>query len=746
VAAKLFGRADSLANRSAFALFVSFLDSFRRYSGSIRFVSTSSDPSHTSEPRPVQGSIDDDAVRRAKQEIQGLVQEVVELSRSEIEPAQFYSALMDKSVSALAAIGGVVWTIEEGAGVKLEYQVNLRETGLAENEPAQLQHGKLLKQVIERGEPALIPPNSGAGDDAEDEAAANPTNFLLVIAPIKSDRGVDGVVEIFQRAGARPTTQRGYLRFLSQICELAGEYLKNRRLRHFTTKQSLWEQLEAFTALVHQSLNSRETAYTIANEGRRLIGCDRVTVVLRKGTKYHVAAISGQETFDKRSNVVRLLRKLATTVARTGDDLWFDGDTANLAPQVEKAVNAYVDESHTKQLAVLPLREAVPEEEKPGERTKKKRENILGAIIIEQLVDSRQPEGMLQRVDVVRRHSSTSLTNAQSHENLFLLPLWRVLGKTQVLMTARNLPKTVLASVALAGAILAMCYVPYDFNVVADGKLLPELRRAVFAALDGKVTEVTVEHGESVAAGDVVVRQRSLDLEEKITKLNGQHGEVLEEILSTSRQLAEVRAGERDDGVDRVQLTGRLKQLNVRKQSLEKQKDLLKRKERGLVATSPINGRVITWKLRDLLQGRTVRKGQRLMEIADPASRWELEVFVPEAKMGHIVRQQQVLRDKDPTAKLQVSFILASHSAVRLSGQVEEMDRNAEVQGEQGNTVRMRVSFPQEDLKKLVEDPTHELKIGADVKAKVFCGRRAIGYVWFCDLFEFVQSRILFRF
>ena len=40
----------------------------------------------------------------------------------------------------------------------------------------------------------------------------------------------------------------------------------------------------------------------------------------------------------------------------------------------------------------------------------------------------------MQRVDVVRRHSSTALTNAQSHEGLFLLPLWRTIGKSRVLV------------------------------------------------------------------------------------------------------------------------------------------------------------------------------------------------------------------------------------------------------------------------------------------------------------------------
>jgi multidrug efflux pump subunit AcrA (membrane-fusion protein) len=720
----------------------------RGFSATRFAVSTSgySNPSQTPSSQQSTGSIDEDAVLRAKQEIQTLVQEVVELSRSEIEPGEFYAALIDKSVAALAAIGGVVWTQEEGAPLKLEYQVNLRQTGLAESEEAQIQHGRLLQQVIAKGEPTLVQPHSGTGAAEDGEAqAANPTEFLLVVAPIKSDRGVDGLVEIFQRTGARPTTQRGYLRFLTQICDLAGEFVKTRRLRHFATKQTLWEQLEGFTALVHRALNSRETAYTIANEGRRLIGCDRVTVALRHGTKYQVSAISGQDTFDKRSNVVRFLRKLATVVSRTGEDLWFTGDTSNLAPQVERAVNDYVDESHTKQLAVLPLRELDREEEKPGEPKEKKRENILGAIIIEQLVDSRQPEGMLQRIDVVRRHSSTALTNAQEHEGLFLLPLWRLLGKTRVLVTARNLPKTILATVAIIGAILAMCYVPYDFTVVADGKLMPEVRRDVFAGIDGMVTEVPVNHGQQVVKDQVLARERSVELEEQRSRLDGQYAETLQEIASLERKRQMLDRSQAEPG-ELEDLTGRIGQLLETRVALEKQRSLLEMKEELLTVTSPIDGKVVTWKVRESIENRPVRKGQRLMEIADPSSPWELEIYVPEAKMGHVVQRLQKLRADNPNAELDVSFILQTHSDRHLTGKVHQIDTIAQIHGESGNTVRMVVAFNQEDLKQLVSDPASDLKVGADVKAKILCGKRSIGYVWFSDLFEFVQSRILFRF
>lgn len=697
---------------------------------------------------------DDDAVNRAKQEIQALVQEVVALSKSEIEETDFFAALLEKSISALAAIGGVVWTLEEGQPFKLQYQVNLQQTGLAASQAAQMQHAKLLGNIAKRGEPLIIPPHSGAGEGPEDEGAANPTEYLLVVAPIKTDRGVDGLVEIFQRVGARPTTQRGYLRFLVQMCEIAGEYLKTRRLRHFVTKQSLWEQLENFTASVHTRLDSRQTAFTIANEGRRLIGCDRVTVVLRKGGSYVVEAISGQDTFDKRSNVVRMLRDLATVVVRSGEDLWYTGDTQNLAPQVEKAVNEYVDESHTKQIAVLPIREHDPHaDDKTRDR---KRENMLGAIIIEQLVDSRAPDGLMQRVDVVRRHSATALTNAQSHEGLFLLPLWRLIGQSRVLVTARNLPKTILASIAIVAAILAMWLVPWDFNVTADGKLQPEVRANVFAAVDGRITDVYVTEGQAVKKGDLLAKQRSSPLEDQRAQLEG-------DIATNEQDYRSKRAQEgsldkaRTPEADLLDIQSQIIQIQTRALTLQKQLQILDEQEARLNITSPIDGNVVTRKVQELLRNRPVGTGTKIMEIADMTQDWELELKVPEAKMGHVRAQLNELHAKDPNAQLEVTFILATNPDTedKLAGRVIYIAPTAEAEGEKGNLVPMTVAFNQSELAKLGPEGVateqaiaalkEQLKVGADVKAKIRCGTKPIGYVWFHELWEFIQSRILFR-
>ena len=121
-----------------------------------------------------------------------------------------------------------------------------------------------LHHVARAGEPQLVPPMSGAEGD---EAGGNPTSYLLVLAPLTGDGTMEGVIEVFQRPDSQPATQRGYLRFLIQMCELASEWLKSRKLKHFSNRHSLWAQADQFARMVHENLDVRETAYTIVNEG-----------------------------------------------------------------------------------------------------------------------------------------------------------------------------------------------------------------------------------------------------------------------------------------------------------------------------------------------------------------------------------------------------------------------------------------------------------------------------------------------
>jgi multidrug efflux pump subunit AcrA (membrane-fusion protein) len=584
--------------------------------------------------------LDPQLIEQTKQQIRSLVSEIAQISKSEISPEEFYSEFLTRLVSALAAVGGVIWTSNEEGRLTLQYQINLQEIQLHLQEEKQAQHSRLLYKVLSSGEGMLAPPHSGAGDDQQ---AGNPTDYLLVLGPLKTDLETVGLVEIFQRSDAALSAQKGYLRFLLQMCELAVDFLKSHQLRHFSHRQVLWTQLEDFARVVHASLDPRETAYTIANEGRRLIECDRLSVAIRHGKKCKIEAISGQDVFDKRSNIVRLLGKLATAVTATGDAVWYTGETRDMAPQVEQAVEEYVDESHSKTVAILPLKRPAPPQEEDNPDKRDKPEPPIGALIIEQIEDSRVPASMIQRVEVVGRHSSTALANAMEHQDLFLMPLWRLLGKTRWVLSARTLPKTISITAAILALVAFLSLWPARFEMEAKGTLEPVERRDVFAGIDGRIEELLVNHGDHVQSDQLLLQMRNTDLETGIADIGGQLLSTSQRILSVQRALVEESKLKVEE---RNRLAGELAELKEKQSSLEKQLALLKTKFAELSVKSPIDGQVVTWDLRNRLISRPVQRGQVLLRVADPNGPWQLELHMPENRMGNVARAQQEINDK----------------------------------------------------------------------------------------------------
>src|SRR5262245_34007897 len=166
------------------------------------------------------------------------------------------------------------------------------------------------------------------------------------------------------------------------MCDLACSYLKNRRLRQLEENQTLWRQVESLADLLHRSLDVRQTAYAIVNEGRRLIGCDRVSLAIWSGAGgCAIEAVSGRDRIDRRATEVQLLARLTGAVLRSGEALWSDGSEQDLPPQIVQPLQPYNDRSHARLIAVLPLaRRAIDESESDGGR----RSPMLGALVIEQ--------------------------------------------------------------------------------------------------------------------------------------------------------------------------------------------------------------------------------------------------------------------------------------------------------------------------------------------------------------------------
>src|SRR5690606_13356564 len=181
---------------------------------------------------------------------------------SDLSEEEYYSAFLQRVIQALAAIGGAIWTLGEGKKPKLAYQVNISPTLMDPESEDATKHSKLLEYIVNTNQGQLIPPLSSAGDE---RLGGNPTRQLMVVAPLGHDGIVEGLIEIFQRPDTQPATQRGYLRFMQQMCDIAAEWYKNRKLGQLTDKHSLWADADEFSRAVHETLDLRETCYTIVN-------------------------------------------------------------------------------------------------------------------------------------------------------------------------------------------------------------------------------------------------------------------------------------------------------------------------------------------------------------------------------------------------------------------------------------------------------------------------------------------------
>jgi multidrug efflux pump subunit AcrA (membrane-fusion protein) len=618
---------------------------------------------------------------------------------------------------ALAAAGGAVWLREDDGRLKLRHQINMPVAKLLEDSTSETRHSLLLNKVLGDGQPMLVSPQSGTGDDEP----GNPTDYLLVIGTLEFERHVHGIVEVFQQPRGGPTTQRGYLRFLAQMCELASEFLRNRRLRAYSEQQQLWNDLEHFVSAVHQSLETRRTVYTIVNEGRRILNCDRVSVAICRGRQFTVEAVSGLDSLDRRAEQVTLLGRLVTTVAQTRESVWYDDLRRELSPQIHKHLQPYVDQSHAKLIGIIPLTFH-------DQRSTTREDQTIGTLVIEQLQESRATDSLMEGSKVIAHHASSALANCLEHQNIFLMPVWRVLGRARWTVSARNLPKTLFATAALLTIVLALVLIPKRFELAAAGKLQPSIRREVFAPIDGVVEHIAVEHGDRVLEGQELVRLRNTDLDVEISRLLSQQITMREQIATKEQTLLR---NSRLAAVEQDRLASELMQLKEYAASLDRQLALYKQKQQQLSIKSDRTGEVITWKVYERLDQRPVRQGQALLTIADRDGPWELELNVAERRIGYVAEAA-----KDSSEPLPVVFSLSTFPDQQFEGRVEEIHQLAEKVGEGDRVVRIRVAFNKSDVP--------QLHHGTTVQAKVVCGRRSSGFVIFHDLIEAVHSHVLF--
>lgn len=674
----------------------------------------------------------------AQDRVRELIDRLTQLAESGTAAEEYFPEFLEQLVAGMQAVGGAIWRQREGqaAVIDLEYQLHLGQTQLlAEQKHVQV-HAKVLQQVLRGGESLAVPP----GPNLE---GGNPTQCVLLLVPIRIKQQVSGVLEILQRPEVPQEAWSSQLTFLSRFAQMAEAVFQQGYVQQVEQRQEFWGQLESFLSQVHGSLEPKLVCFVLASEGRRLLDCDRVSVALPKGKSWQVQAVSGVETVEKRSALIRALQRLIRVVAKTGEVCWYtDQINDEVPPQIADALHAYVDESFVKTLGIIPLRKPCPQDsstnthEEDLETLGKEPPagEIIGAFVVENFEEVEWPNGFEERTQTLAKHGSVALGNALAMHQLFLMPLWRTLGRAAWILRSQTLPKTLAVVMVLILAVSSLILVPTDFTLQGMGSLEPTVKRKVFAPVDGVVDEILVQHGQLVDSEELLAQLRNDPLELGLTSTIGEFQETQQRIQAIQATLVRSRQLPPEQ---QAQLTSELKTLQVTASGLEKELMLYQKQTQDLQIRSPGIGRVTTWNIEELLLARPVQRGQVLLEVADMEQPWIVEIQMPEHRMGHIA--QAYAEAQENGLPLQVEFVLATDPSNTREGAVLEIAQRADLDEEEGNIVRIKVAFPPESLSPELMRP------GAAVTAKVHCGQRALGYVWLHDVVDWCYREIVFR-
>jgi biotin carboxyl carrier protein len=701
--------------------------------------------------------------------MQQQLDELKRLASGRVDLKTFYEHLLRQISAATSAQAGLVWDCTQSP-----YRVVAElQNGSAAQLRSSIQHQKhtaLLETAIKRNQPILIPPRAEAPDGLP----------VIALGPVRRDGEVE-LIELFLRPDGTEDNFKEWLLCLQEFCLVARELPASAaapalpaftaRAVHPTGPTNLSqgsshpptaphappphvpaaapaqvlpatpaatrsrprtpEELEHFLYLLHRGLDPRETLSRIANETRRFLDADRVSVVQWVRGKARIQAISGQPSVNRRSTTVHQLHRLVNAVLPLGQTFWYpQADEGHLPNEIEHPLNEYLTTSTVRSLIVVPVSDQSEVSTDDPDAAKKPVKWIAG-LVVEKFDALWNRQEMAPTIELVARHAGSALRNSIQHRAMFLFPLWHALGKTKLVLAARNARWTtlVLASLLILGLVLTL--VPAPFKIACDGILLPERRHNVFAQTDGDVDSILVDHGSRVEAGQTVVQLKNEELLRQRQEILGEIEPLKKEIAAMDSRMLDRQRSDQDpnnEGAASVDQSSRRALLENAQRRLE----IVDSHIKMLDVHAPMTGQVLTWDVKQQLSGKPVRRGDLLMEVADVDGAWELELKLPDKRIGHILRAQAAEGQELP-----VTFVLAADPNVSWEGKVRSIAHATQVDATDGQTIRVDVEFDHSKL---------DIKqVRSGVLAKIHCGSRPVGYVWLHDIFEFVQSKVLFR-
>lgn len=723
-------------------------------------------------PTPAAGTEDRNRYGR---QIEEAFEHAAKLAGSNLAPTEFYEQFLNRALTAIDAPAGAVWLRTPQGFLQVACQLNLDKVGLDTRRGARQCHNEVLRQVFQTAppRPVILEPNGrlapGPGEPGP-VPPANLTDHFALFAPIvTADKQALGVLELFQNPSHDPRMYPAFLNYAFQMAGYASQY------HHFITSRSgsgterTFVQIEQFARLVHGTLNPTEVAYQVANEGRKLIECDRLSVGVRHARKkVTVEAVSGADVVEKASTHVRRMRYLMQAVLLWGEPLVFKGQKdAGLPPDVASALDEYLHESQPKLLVVQPIRD---------DREKDTTKPARSVLVLESFNPPENADPLIQRLEVIGKHAAPALYNAAEMRRIPLKPLWWPIAKVQEGVGGKAKFFTLLALALLVGLTAAMILVPYPLRMEAKGQLLPVEVAQIFPPRTGVVKEIRAKPGATISPGYEAALLHDGELEAKYGEQMGRasesHGQVL--------QLVRILDNPDLDPKEKAEYRQRLASAESQRDEAEAVMRSYDRQFNGgrkprtvgdFLALAPDFDPNIkrpsgasVWTVlsddkRESLLGKTVRPDQELMRVGNLQGKWHIELKIPQRNMGQILKAfgDPKLHKEEPDTKrkyLDVDVLLASQPDASYLGRLYRDGISAQAvpsktdhdETEPVVTAYVKLNLDRSDFPESMKIPQDQFVTGLEVRTRIRCGSHSLGYSMFHGVYEWFYEKVVFFF
>lgn len=486
---------------------------------------------------------------------------------------------------------------------------------------------------------------------------------------------------------------------LAALVRLHADAERRARLSRLSEQLQRQNELLNLIAELHTCENRRKLATILATDAAPLLGVDRISVVLVTGGSGRLTAATGVADPEQRANSSRAIERLANQCRSTaGDHPWFTKDS-DLPEELAEQIIGCLDASGSRHVRTVRIGD--------GED--------CGVLVLEQF------ENPLPTDDLVSGlvpQVATALHNLNQRESG---PLGRF--RTSVQTGFRKASRWLIAAGVV---IVALVVIPAPLRIEATGAVHPVQRQHIYAPEDGVIVSVQAQDSAKVDPSAVLLRMTNRELNLRRERISG-------DLATATSQLSAATAFGQADPVTGLSAAARADELRRQIESLKRQLALVDDQLGSLEIKAPFGGLVFHGDLSRSLEGRPVRKGQFLMQLANVEQEWELLLDVPHESVRHVLHNGKA-------EGLPVSFVLRIAPGRSYSSELQWMSQATDLteSGELATTARVRL-----DESTLGTEVLGELRPGSTVVARIDCGYRSLGYVWFHDVIDAVRRRLL---